>query len=94
MNRALAARALWASLFAFGLASWWAYFELSSSRAFVAVLESLALLAVLAGLAILATLGATWRRAGLVAILLLAGQFWVVLWSAVVLLWRINGFAP
>ena len=94
MTSSLFGRALWLSLFAIGLATWWVYCEQTSSGFFVAKLGTLATLDMLVGTAIIASLGATWRRVGLVAVILLAGQWWLVLWSGVLLVWRTRGFAP
>jgi hypothetical protein len=81
----------------FGLVSlltWIVYLNLSMLHSYRSMLAVLAIVHLLLGVWLSAKAHFAWRTVVLVGLGLIVGQWWLVLWSAVLSLWSINGFAP
>lgn len=86
--------ALWASFVLVALLTWVVYLYLTALHSFLAILFALATIHFLLGLWLLIETRFTWRTVLLVALGLIVGQWWLILWSGFFLIWSIKGFAP
>lgn len=81
----------------FGLVSlltWIAYLNLSMLHSYRLILVVLAIVNVLLGMWLLIKAHFARRTVVLVGLGLVVGQWWLILWSGVLIIWSIRGFAP
>jgi hypothetical protein len=86
--------ALWASFAIVSLLTWIVYFRLSAKDFYLVLLFVLAAVNFCQALWILIANRFAWHIVGLVTLAFLIGQWWLFVWSAVFISWRIQGFAP
>ena len=86
--------ALWTSFALVALLTWVVYLYLTMLHFFFPMLCGLAIINLLLGLWLLIETRFTWRTVLLVVLGLIIGQWWLILWSVVFLIWSIGGFAP
>lgn len=81
----------------FGLTSalsWAAYYWMSALHAYTLILIFLIIINALLGCWIVYLENLAPRAIVAVVVGLLVGQWWIVVWSIVFLIWRLRGFAP
>jgi len=81
----------------FGLVSiltWIVYLNFSMLHSYRAILAVLAIVNFLLGVWLLINAHFAWRTVVLVGLGLVVGQWWLILWSVVLSIWSIRGFAP
>lgn len=74
--------------------SWAAYYWLSATPSYSSILISLAMVNFLLGLWIIYLENRAPRAIIAVIVGLVVGQWWMILWSIVFLVWHTRGFAP
>jgi hypothetical protein len=81
----------------FGLVSlltWIVYLTLTMLHSYRLILAVLSIVNFLLGVWLLIKGHFAWRTVVLVGLGLIVGQWWLILWSVVLSIWSINGFAP
>ena len=85
---------LWVSFALVALLTWVVYLCFPSLHFYRFILLTLATINLLLGLWILIEAGFAWRRVFFVVLGLTLGQWWLIIWLLVFLVWCIRGFAP
>jgi hypothetical protein len=85
---------LWAGFVLVALLTWIVYFELSMLHSYRSILLALTITNFIFGLWLLIANEFAWRTLILVVLGLVVGQWWLIIWAVVFLIWSIRGFAP
>lgn len=85
---------LWVSFALISVLSWAAYYWLPALHSYPLILAALAVINLLLGFWVIYM--ERFSRRSIIAVIfgIVIGQWWIIVWSIVFIIWRVKGFAP